>query len=376
MNFLQKLYKTFPVLLTVMVSASMNSEAIAQTEYSISLQVPETKIFPKLYYPASVIDRRVHKSDGNILSSDGKKIPVTFETDLSTSIFQYADAMISSDTNLAPVSILIEKLHFSDVGSVAKHTLSLEFKLSIVRYLEGQEISLYSTNGRPSFISTGVTTGLAEKLLMQGLDALLSGFEKYANENSEQPAFCNSSESILIYNDEYTNYLDADTIRWKEDYKLNWDDFQGKPDKSSPFSAQSNCMFAFKSMVEYKSGLMRFSIFLYPCFTKKASWVVPDKKQDALLQHEQLHFDICELYIRKLRKKISSMTFPIIEPAELIKVEFNQAWADYQQAQALYDDESQHGIIEKEQKRWEEYVKNQLKLLEDFATRLPPTQVK
>jgi len=52
----------------------------------------------------------------------------------------------------------------------------------------------------------------------------------------------------------------------------------------------------------------------------------------------------------------------------LIKVEFNNAWNDYQKAQSLYDDESQHGIIEKEQKRWEDEVKSQLNELAEFTT--------
>ena len=131
--------------------------------------------------------------------------------------------------------------------------------------------------------------------MKQALDALINGFGQYANENSEQPTFCRKSESILIYNNEYTNYKDGDTIRWKSDYDLKWDDFQGKPAHASSFSAQSNCMFSFKSMVEYKSGVMKLSLFLYPCFTKKASWVRPGNNQDGLLKHEQLHFDICEL---------------------------------------------------------------------------------
>jgi len=355
------------IILTTLI---FNIELSAQSEYTIKFPAPQAEIFPRHYYISSVIDNRNNKSDnGKILSSTGKLNTVVFDSNIDSSIFQYAGEMVHDDTTLAPVSIIIEKFHFSDAGSISKHTLNLDYKLSVVRFLEGKEIVLYATNGKPSFISTGVTPGLAEKLLKQVLDALINGFEQYANENSEQPSFCRKSESILIYNDEYTNYKDADTIRWKAEYELKWDDFQGQPDPASSFSAQSNCMFSFKSMVEYKSGVMKLSLFLYPCFTKKASWVRSGNKQDGLLQHEQLHFDICELYIRKLRMKISSLNLPITEPGTLIGVEFNEAWKDYQKAQALYDEESQHGIIERVQKRWEDEIKTQLNELAEFTTR-------
>ena len=127
-------------------------------------------------------------------------------------------------------------------------------------------------------------------------------------------------------------------------------------------------MFSYKSKIEYKSGIMELSLFLYPCFTKKASWVIAKNKQDGLLSHEQLHFDICELYIRKLRKTISELQLSLMDPAGQIRIQFDQAWNDYQQAQGLYDEESRHGLIEKEQKRWEELVQKELASLQDFAT--------
>ncbi len=366
MKSINKIPNGFSLILLFLLFSHVS---IGQTEHIINLQEPEIQISPKHYRLESVIDRRKKPTDnGKILTANGKILEVKFTQSTENSILAYCDKILVKDTSLVPIQIVIDKLNFSDVGTTAKHTLSLQIKLSVIRSIEGKEFEVYGTNGSPSFMSQGVTPGLAEQLVRQSVDALLKGFDEYANSNSEQQTFCDKTEAVFIYDDSFTDYKNSDTIRWKSDYKLIWSDFQGKPDPSSTFSAQSNCMFSYKSKIEYKSGTMRMSLFLYPCFTKKASWVVAKNQQEGLLNHEQLHFDICELYIRKLRKKISAMELSILDPGSQIRIAFEQAWTDYQLAQSVYDNETRHGLIEQEQKRWEQEVLEELKMYAEFAT--------
>ncbi len=342
----------------------------SQTEYRINLSDPGIRIAPKHYFIKEVLDRRSKpNNNGKILSASGNPVPVTFEKKAGAELFQYASLKMSSDTNLVPLTFVIEKLNYTDIGSVSRHTLTLTAKFSILRIVEGEEFVLYGTNGSPNYLSKGISTGLAEELLKQTLDQLFSGFDNWVNENPDQQPLCKSTEVIFAYDDSYTDYEAGDTIRWKSSYKLRWEDFQGKADKSSSFSAQSNCMFSFETIAEYKSGVLRLSLFIYPCFTKKASWVVPENKQDGLLNHEQFHFNICELYIRKLRKSIEETELTLLHPNEQIRDKFDQAWNDYQTSQALYDSETKHGIIEPMQKKWEENVNKELAELESYATR-------
>src|SRR5699024_5538989 len=44
------------------------------------------------------------------------------------------------------------------------------------------------------------------------------------------------------------------------------------------------------------------SILIIGYMIPSESWVKENKKSDYLLKHEQLYFDICELYARKIRK--------------------------------------------------------------------------
>ena len=234
----------------------LQTHVFAQSEYKMAKTESIVKIKPTNYYLKSVIDRRKDRNNnGKIISSNGKLSNVVFSSALDSTILIYSNEVLTPDTTKIPVSIIIEKFNYSDVGSLSKHTLSLEVKLSVIRNIEGQEFVLFGTNGTPSFIAQGFTSGLAEKLFAQITDALLTGFDDYSKTNSEQQSFCKYTNATFIYDNSYTNYKYDDTIRWDSGYKLKWDDFQGKPDPSSPFSAQSNCMFSFKSKIDYVDGI-------------------------------------------------------------------------------------------------------------------------
>lgn len=112
---------------------------------------------------------------------------------------------------------------------------------------------------------------------------------------------------------------------------------------------------------------MILQISIFACFAKKESWVHPDKKEAPLLTHEQLHFDICELFVRKLRKKISETPLSLLNSDNQIKALFEESWNAYQVNQNLYDEETEHGLIEAAQKKWINNVKEELNTLAEFA---------
>ncbi|MBP6333905.1 MAG: hypothetical protein KA444_00430 [Bacteroidia bacterium] len=344
-------------------------QVMAQSEYFLKFSNSDVIVTPRHYFMQSVIDRRQDpKNNGKVLLASGKSAAVVFENSTQSYFSALMKKAVPSDTSLAPLHLVIDKLSYTDAGTISRHSLTLNVNLAIVRIIEGKEFVLYESKGSPNYTSRGVTDGLAEKLLLQVLTQLFTGFDAFVNENPDQQTLCTRTEAIFAYDSSFTDYETSDTIRWTPDYKLKWDDFQGKADPSSKFSAQSNCMFSYKSFADYDSGVMRLSLYLYPCFTKKASWVVAENKQDGLLRHEQLHFDICELHIRRLRQAIQNTKLNLLNPSEQIKEKFEQAWNDYQKAQAEYDLESQHGLIEKSQKYWEEKVNKELKELQTFAS--------
>ena len=101
-------------------------------------------------------------------------------------------------------------------------------------------------------------------------------------------------------------------------------------------------------------------------FDRKKSWVIDEaKSDDRLLRHEQLHFDLAEVYARILRKKLSAFKIPCRYEKSVqaqINVIADNNIRDLQVEQDRYDVETKHGLNEKAQTEWERKVKDMLQL--------------
>lgn len=153
-----------------------------------------------------------------------------------------------------------------------------------------------------------------------------------------------------------------DVLYWSDDYRLSWDDFEGKPryDHENISALTSSGIVHYKGC---KDGVIIYKVLAY--FEKNESWVKAEALTDHHLTHEQLHFDITELYARKLRKILSEREFVCGQEQEFEDFvgKFLDNWGMMQQA---YDYSSRHSMDKAIQKDWYYKVAMELSLLEDF----------
>jgi len=102
------------------------------------------------------------------------------------------------------------------------------------------------------------------------------------------------------------------------------------------------------------------------------AFMMPDSswtraEDNLLLAHEQLHFDLAEMYVREYRKRMEAI------PANQQKA---RAYATYQQvmqemfdAQDRYDNETGHGIDLSRQHEWANRIKEGVQVRRAFAMR-------
>jgi len=93
----------------------------------------------------------------------------------------------------------------------------------------------------------------------------------------------------------------SDEIVWSPNRKLIWEDFKGTPPEAPVESTVavtcSTMDLEFHNAKNYK---------VESKFIKSKSWTVTD--DPGMLSHEQLHFDITELHVRKIRKSFDSLS--------------------------------------------------------------------
>jgi len=147
-------------------------------------------------------------------------------------------------------------------------------------------------------------------------------------------------------------------IIWSKDRKLTWDDFKGKPDTTSIPNAAAITHSGFdleSSMTLFKSG----KLFVQALFFTETSWVLPKGRNDYILAHEQIHFDISEIYSRILRKKLADANITSMASGKA-KTIFTSVFGELERRQEKYDRETEHSINKKEQEKWKAIIEIEL----------------
>ena len=105
------------------------------------------------------------------------------------------------------------------------------------------------------------------------------------------------------------SFVKDNFILWQENKKLKIQDFKAenkdtiKVNQQQFLGAISAIRIEYSSFQRNKNSVPDFSIKTY--FDPNESWML--LKNDYVLQHEQIHFDLTELYARKMRKSVESL---------------------------------------------------------------------
>jgi Bacterial protein of unknown function (DUF922) len=150
-------------------------------------------------------------------------------------------------------------------------------------------------------------------------------------------------------------------IDWNASRKLSWNDFNANPPKNPPAAALTST--AIKIDFGYYNESLQFHIRCR--FDKEASWGFV--KNDYVLSHEQGHFDITEIYARKLNAALKKY---VPDPASL-RSDVNKIYQDmmkqYYDRQDEYDHQTNFSIDHAQQEVWLNKIRDELSELKGDA---------
>ncbi len=157
-----------------------------------------------------------------------------------------------------------------------------------------------------------------------------------------------------------TSAQKTEVIKWNDE-KLVWADFKGKADKKASVSAMSfvGISYSFASLNKKVT-----EVEVFASFDKQKSWTKSDAIE--LLAHEQLHFDIVEVYVRKIRKFAQEAFDRNQRSQQYITKQITKLQSEYKKTQTKYDSETKHGIVKDKQKKWQVDVEKQLNELRSY----------
>jgi len=155
---------------------------------------------------------------------------------------------------------------------------------------------------------------------------------------------------------------DSDSLKcWSSKNKLKWNDFRDDADTSSYLTTLS--FIRLHPVPRRVGGVLSYKVMIY--FVKYGSRT-KDTTSDYLLSHE--HFDIGELYARKLRRAILDVSTAIKEPTALDFTNvINRLYKEFAAFQTEFDDETFHGLIEQSQREWANRIYAELEQLKKYS---------
>ncbi len=156
---------------------------------------------------------------------------------------------------------------------------------------------------------------------------------------------------------------EEETIPWSPDRKLQWEDFKGRPFKTAWAAAVTASGISYEFSSTETDGKLELDIEISTHFYPDKSWFQPDLVNEVILSHEQLHFDIAEIFARKMRKKVSRTNFTGNVKAEIKKI-YRDILKELNAFQKKYDYETNFSRNIEQQLLWNKKIAELLNEME------------
>jgi len=152
-----------------------------------------------------------------------------------------------------------------------------------------------------------------------------------------------------------------DLLAWEIDKRLAWDDFLCEPKTGSDAVASTSTSLGIA--YQLSNGQLRYHITCY--FNKEKSWGL--MKTDYILAHEQGHFDITEIFARRLNEALQNYKFNKRNYKKDIGQIYQSIVSQKEEFQRAYDAESDHSRNKKAQYDWLERIEKLLTETQPYA---------
>jgi Bacterial protein of unknown function (DUF922) len=158
-----------------------------------------------------------------------------------------------------------------------------------------------------------------------------------------------------------------EVIVWSAARQLDWKDFKAKPEGGALGGARIAISHDYS--IGCRDGVLqaRVRAIMQPA----RSWVTYRIVSSGLasrvgLRHEQLHFDLAEVYARRIRKLMQELPRPCTQSDAELNAMAERVIKEHWDLQQRYEVQTEHGQVERQQNEWERKITSELKQLAAF----------
>lgn len=166
----------------------------------------------------------------------------------------------------------------------------------------------------------------------------------------------------------FSALLPTQNIDWQSGRKLTWDDFRAGSNQEFRKSAAYAYTGISYEVSQSSQPNGPVTIRVKAVFNPQKSWKKNEDPGSFVLQHEQLHFDITELFVRKIRKMIAEKVKKSADYEKVFQPEYRRLYNEYNAFQKKYDQETHHSMNKPVQEEYNQLVAEMLGDLQAYST--------
>ena len=152
-----------------------------------------------------------------------------------------------------------------------------------------------------------------------------------------------------------------DLIHWNKRQQLSWSDYQGKAESDAGAAASTATYLG----VEYNFKDGKLGYVITCSFSRSRSWGL--HKNDYILSHEQGHFDIAEIFARKLHQRLKAYQIDKKTYQTDLRDIYENTMDEKEEMQNRYDRETNQSINKEKQAEWLRKIGEELEKLKEYA---------
>ncbi|MFN4147012.1 MAG: hypothetical protein ACK4GN_14400 [Runella sp.] len=334
----------------------------AQTQV-ISLKSEKINASANGFFIIEVLDERPTTTNIGKIWSRPQPLTATLKGGAATAIEKFLERNFNppQTDSLTPIVLIIKELNVAETLTPANRVSGeINMSLGFETYRAGKRLYLTGGKATTTYTRAGIAPeDMIEKLLRRLLENELRGFGRWFAQYA--PTSDLLAREVKVVFEEISALPESDTVYYRSDRPLTWKDFMGAPSVLSRWAAQVFTSFGF----EARSSVKDRTLFLYVrpkvWIDKTISWVRPESKNDYVLDHEQLHFDITRVIAERFKHKLQSMTLSVEDFSSELQYQYIEFYRLHGRLQQQYDDQTQHGLNRSQQAQWSKKIRDELR---------------
>ncbi|UOQ50819.1 hypothetical protein [Hymenobacter cellulosivorans] len=358
------------LLCLIALSLLGSATVVAQTQPgtpTLPLQAPGLALTSTEYYIAQVVDERPARTAVAALLVPGAQPnqpavlrQVELQGGTLAALRQFVAQSLPRNGGRRPLTLRVQECRLTETltpGQPKYADGNLTLRLVLDWQREGETVVLTEYWGAARYRRALWQTGAAEPALRQGLAEGLRYLHSWVV--TQAPTSLKLATGLRLRFTDYRDQTEPDTVFYDPARPLTWADFTAAP-RPGPHAAAVFPSFAYAGQPRVVNGILQLDMRLKVFVVRSSSWVSAAARGAYDLNHEQRHFDLVKLVAERFKRRLTPTRMTLKDYDSILQYEYLMAFQEMNRVQEQYDGETQHGINEAEQERWNQRIEAEL----------------